>query len=506
MQIRNYGFLSRRGKMKIKSIIVCAAVIATASISTAKSTSELTSLNGKPISIPEMEAEMAAIMEEAGVTGLSCAIINGSKIAYCKAFGLKNRKSGEPNNEQTIFWAASLSKPVFAYLVMLLVEEGVIELDKPLHEFLNKPLPDYKKYADLRGDNRYKQITARLCLTHSTGFPNWRFLTEDKKLKFLFDPGQRHSYSGEGIHLLQMAVEEVTGKGLEELAREKVFEPLGMTQTSYVWQDVWKENAATPHDQYERPRRLDERREADAAGSMFTTAGDYARLLVAIIGTDGKRKATIDKMLRSQVAIGYRNMFGSGAWQQTDEYEPIHLSWCLGWGRFDTKHGRAFFHTGHDFGWQNYTVTYADKGIGLVFMSNSDNFESVARELAKAAIGDTYSPFDWLGYPHYDPNSKKEPPPPAPVAIDVDPSILKTYAGTYDFAIADKMPTVKFEDGQLLVSNDQVQWVPLFAETQTRFFMEDEGYRFVFVTDNDGKVTHMNIEVDGVEITGEKVK
>ena len=491
--------------MKTGSIIVCAGVIVAVSVCAAKPAAELTSLDGKPISIPEMEAAVTGIMEKAGVPGLSCAIINGSKIAYSKTFGVKNKKSGEPNDEQTIFAAASFSKTVFAYLVMLLAEDGVIDLDKPLHKFLNKPLVDYKKYADLKGDYRYKQITARLCLSHSTGFPNWRFLTEDKTLKFLFDPGQRHSYSGEGIQLLQMAVEEVTGKGLEELARARVFEPLGMTRTSYVWQDVWKENAATPHDQYERPRNLDERREADAAGSMFTTAGDYARLLVDIIGAEGKRKATMDEMLRSQVAIGCRNMFGPGAWQQTDEYEPMHLSWCLGWGRFDTKHGRAFFHTGHDFGWQNYTVTYADKGIGVVLMSNGDNFESVARELANTVIGDMYSPFDWLGYPHYDPNSKKEPPP-APVAIDVDPSILKTYAGTYDFAITDKLPTVKFEDGCLLISNDQVQWMPLFAETQTRFFTEDEGYRFVFITDNDGRVTHMNIEVDGVEIAGERVK
>ena len=238
---------------------------------------------------------------------------------------------------------------------------------------------------------------------------------------------------------------------------------------------------------------------------MFTTACDYARLLVAIIGAEGKRKKTMNELLRSQVAIDYKSMFGPGAWQQSDEYGPINLSWCLGWGRFDTKHGRAFLHTGHDFGWQNYTVTFADEGIGVVLLSNSDNFESVARELAEAAIGDTYSPFDWLGYPHYDPDSRKEPPP-APVAIDVAPSILKTYAGTYDFTEIGKMLTVKLEDGQLLISDDRVQWAPLLPETPTRFFVEDEDYGFVFVANNGGKVTHMNIDVQGIEIPGRKVK
>ena len=472
---------------------------------TAKPATELTSLDGKPISIREMEAEITAIMEKAGVPGLSCSIINGSRIAYCKTFGLKNKKTGEPNDEQTVFAAASFSKTVFAYLVMLLAEDGVIDLDKPLYELLKKPLADYKKYADLKGDKRCRQITARMCLTHSTGFPNWRFLTEDKKLKFLFDPGQRHSYSGEGIQLLQMTVEEITGKDLEELARARVFEPLGMTRTSYVWQDVWKENAASPHDQYERPKRLQESHEAGAAGSMFTTACDYARMLVAIIGAEGKRKKTMNEMLRSQIAIGHKSMFGPGAWQQSDEYGPISLSWCLGWGRFDTKHGRAFFHTGHGFGWQNYTVTFADKGIGVVLLSNSDNFESVARELAAAAIGDTYSPFCWLGYPPYDPDRPKEPPP-APVAIDVAPSILKTYAGTYDFTEIDKVLTVKFEDGQLLISDDRIEWAPLLPETPTRFFVEDEDYKFVFVASNGGKVTRMNIDVQGIEIPGKKIK
>lgn len=388
--------------MKIRSIIVCAAVIATVSVGAAKPSSELTSLDGKPISIPEMEAEMTAIMEKAGVTGLSCAIINGSKLTYRKTFGLKNRKTRESNDEQTIFAAASLSKTVFAYLVMLLVEDGVIELDKPLQKFLNKPLPDYKNYAGLRGDHRYKQITARLCLTHSTGLAQ-----RGKKMTFLFNPGQRYKYSGAGINLLQMVVEEVTGKGLEELAHARVCEPLGMTRTSFVWQDVWEENIATPHDQYERPREIIRSHKAIAAASMCTTAGDYARLLVAIIGAEGKRKAIMDEMLRSQVAISSQSWFSS---EPTDEYEPIHLSWCLGWVRFDTKHGRAFFHIGRFRGCQNYVVTYADKGIGVVFMSNSGNFESVARELAEAAIGDIYSPFDWCGYPYYDPNNQKESP------------------------------------------------------------------------------------------------
>jgi hypothetical protein len=238
---------------------------------------------------------------------------------------------------------------------------------------------------------------------------------------------------------------------------------------------------------------------------MFTTAGDYAKFLVAIINAKGKRKDTMDEMLRSQVSIGYRNMFGPGAWQNTDDYVSIHLAWGLGWGRFDTPDGRAFFHTGHDFGWQNYTVTFEDAGTGVVLLSNSDNFESVARELAAATIGDTYSPFDWLGYPHYDPNASREPPPER-VAIDVDTTVLEAYAGLYQMTTLGKTLIVKLEEGQLHLSDDEVQWTPLFAQTETRFFLAEENYIFVFVKNAAGKVTHLNLEIEGIEIPGERVE
>ena len=482
-----------------------ALIIVSGSMGHAGETDELKSLDGKRLPVPAMEAAVINIMEEARIPGLSCAIINDSKVVYRKTFGVKSSETGEPNDEDTVFAAASFSKTVFAYLVMLLVEEGALDLDKPLYQYLEQPLPDYQMYSDLEGDDRYKKITARMCLSHSTGFPNWRFLTENNRLQFLFDPGERHSYSGEGIALLQMVVEEVTGRGLEELAREKVFVPLGMTRTSYVWQETWEENAAVPHDQYQRPKRLNEKHEADAAGSMFTTAGDYARFLVAIMDAEGKRKATMDEMLRSQVTIGYRNMFGPGAWQNTDEYESIRLGWGLGWGRFDTEHGRAFFHTGHDIGWQNYTVTFVDAGIGVVLLSNSDNFESMARELAEATIGDRYSPFDWLGYPHYDPEANREPPP-EPVAIDVDPAVLEMYTGMYQMTTLGKTLIVKLEEGQLFITDDEVQWTPLLAETETRFFLTEENYRFVFVKNSAGKVTHVNLEIGGIEIPGERVE
>jgi CubicO group peptidase (beta-lactamase class C family) len=463
----------------------------------------LVMLDGRAVPVEDVEASISQAMAKGGVSGLSCAIINDSKIVYQKGFGYKDADAGTENDEQTIFSAASFSKTAFAYLVVLLAGEGIIDLDKPLHEYLGKPLPAYPAYADLEGDDRYKQITARIVLSHSTGFPNWRFLTPDGKLRIMFSPGTRYGYSGEGIALLQMVVEEVTGEDLEALAQEWVFQPLGMTRSSYVWQEAFEDNYARPHDTYGRPKRLEKRNEPDAAGSMATTAGDYAKLLVAVLNAEGQQKTGVAEILKPQIEIDSQQMFGPSVLEDAGKYRDMHLAWGLGWGRFDSKHGRAFFHTGHDFGWQNYTVTFADKGIGVVLMSNSDNFEMMAPRIVEASIGDRDSPFDWLGYPPFDPSIVDRTPPPEPVAIDVDPAVLDTYVGTYRMEAGQQF-RVKLEDHQLYITGQDGEWEPLYAESETRFFVQASDYRFVFVVDEAGVVTGVGIEIQGLALSPAK--
>jgi CubicO group peptidase (beta-lactamase class C family) len=495
--------------VQLMALMGCSVKTSSKGSGTNQAKARLETLDGKSISTAELDAFIEQTMEKADVAGLSCAILNDSQIVYQKAFGYKNKDDGSLNDEQTLFSAASFSKTVFAYLVMLLAEEKVIDLDKPLYEYLDKPLYEYPAYTDLIGDDRYQQITARMALSHSTGFPNWRFLTQDGKLSILFPPGSRHSYSGEGIALLQMIVESVTGRDLEALAQEKIIQPLGMTRSSYIWQPQFEANHASPHDEFGRPRgEKIQRAKPDAAGSMVTTAGDYARFLVGILNAKGQRKTTVAEMLRPQIEINYKRMFGPDAWNMTDENQNIHLAWGLGWGRFDTSYGRAFFHTGNSIGWKNYTVTYIDKGIGIVMLSNSDNFESVAEEIAKKAIGDIYSPYDWLGYVPFDPARGKKSPPPDLVAIEVDPAILAAYAGSYDM-----QPTaifqVKFEDNHLFVqAQDGNGWEPLLAETGTNFFVKEQGdYRFTFVRDGAGTVTALQLIYQGIQMPlAKKVK
>jgi CubicO group peptidase (beta-lactamase class C family) len=213
----------------------------------------ITRIDGTKISVDSLQNNIIDRMHAAKVTGLCISVFNNNVPVFTKAFGLADGTKNEPLKTSSILSAASFSKAVFAYIVMKLVEEKVIDLDTPLASYLNKPLPDYKMqgsyrdYRDLKNDERYKKITARMCLDHTTGFPNSRDFEPDKKLKIKYGPGTHYSYSGEGLVLLQFVIEQHTGKNLEEIAQQIVFKPFGMENTSYVWQGRFNDHLAYGH-------------------------------------------------------------------------------------------------------------------------------------------------------------------------------------------------------------------------------------------------------------------
>ena len=464
----------------------------------------LAAVNGDRISIVEFEARVEEAMERAVVAGLGCAILNDGHIVYHRTFGFRDMETGKALDDQSVFNAASLSKTVFAYLVILLTEDGQIDLDQPLFEYLEKPIPEYENYSDLAGDDRWRLITARMALSHTIGFPNWRMFTDDNRLSFLFDPGTRFNYSGEGIHLLQMVVEEITGKDLETLAQEKVFEPLKMVSTSYVWQPAFDGRYALPHNEFGWAGNPNRRSEPDAAGSMVTTALDYGRFVETVIARERGQNHAGYKMTDVVVPVTSERMFGPGSWQDADSGDDVSIAWGLGWGLFDSSLGRAFFHTGHDTGEQNYTVTFLGQGIGVVLLSNSDNFESVAADIVRAAVGDVYSPFRWLGYEPFDPE-KRRIPPPRPKRIEVAADIIEPYTGKYRIAGIDTF-WVKAEDTHLLVSGNGEYWDEIFAETPTRFHVRGQEIVFNFVPEPDGSVNRIDIDFQGMNLTAERIE
>jgi D-alanyl-D-alanine-carboxypeptidase/D-alanyl-D-alanine-endopeptidase len=369
-------------------------------------------LDGSSIHADSLTKKIAELAKAAKVTGAVVSIFNNNELVYQKAVGYKNFNKKDTLTTSTGFYSASLSKTAFAYIVMQLVEDGVLHLDTPLQHYLKQPLPDIKfekewrGFTDLKGDDRYKLITARMCLSHTTGFPNWRFLTEkgfdeDGKLFIQFTPGAKYSYSGEGLQLLQFVIEQITNRGLEEIAREKLFGPLGMNMTSYVWQQRFENKYCNGHTTTQEILGKDKEDDAAGAGSMETTAEDYSKFLVAFMKHQLINDSTFNEITKQQVRIKSKQQFGPNRKVDTDEYDKINLGYGLGVGYLESPYGKGIFKEGHGDGFQHYFIFFPDKKTGVLILTNSDNGESIFKELLEITIADTITPWQWENYIPY---------------------------------------------------------------------------------------------------------
>lgn len=358
--------------------------------------------NAQQLSGQAADGIVRRLMDTAHVTGLCVGIVRDGKVAYVQAYGYKNKPQGLLNDTATCFYAASFSKAVFAYLVMKLTDEGVIDLDKPLYEYLPKPLPEYDNYKDLAGDGRWKLLTARICLDHTTGFPNFRFFNPrgNNKLELFFAPGTRYAYSGEGLVLLQSVVETVTGRPLDSLAQEKVFGPLGMRRTSYIWQPSFENDYAVGHLENETTIPKRKRTKAGAAGSMETTIADYTRFLAAALLGEGLSRKAWTEMTLIQIRIHSAHQFPSLDTATTTENDKIGLGYGLGWGICQGQKGKMFFKEGHDDGWEHFGLCMPDAKEAVVVMTNSSNGERIFKEIFENLAG-VEIPWKWELYTPY---------------------------------------------------------------------------------------------------------
>lgn len=236
-------------------------------------------------------------MAQTGARQLAIAVVDRGQVVSVQAFGQRNLK-GDPLTTRTAMYAASLTKAFFAYLVLQLVDEGRIDLDRPIASYLQKPLPEYGNlprgmgnWGDLAGDERWRTITPRMALTHSTGFANFAFLEPDQKLRIHFQPGSRYAYSGEGLLLLQFMLSEGLGLDLQREFERRVFAPLGMTRSAIMWRDTlgddmssqWAaDGSAIGHKFRDRVR---------VAGSADTSIGDMALFAAALVRGDRLKPA-----------------------------------------------------------------------------------------------------------------------------------------------------------------------------------------------------------------------
>jgi CubicO group peptidase (beta-lactamase class C family) len=434
-------------------------------------------LDGTHIATTAIDSSVTQLMQSAHVTGTGIALFAHGQAVYLKAFGLRDTDKNLPLTPDSVMTAASLSKSAFATVVMRLVKEHKLSLDRPIVDYLPKPLPEYPKYADLSGDDRYKKLTLRMLLSHTTGFPNWRAFESDRKLKMHFDPGTRYAYSGEGIDLAQLVVETVTGKSLSMVMDERLFKPVHMERTSMIWKSEFDTDFANGYDEYGRSLGPEKRSTPDAAGSMQTTLHDYAHFLSAILRHDLLSAETTAQMLSPQVAISSAHQFPSLSAETTEDYKEIALSYGLGWGLYSSPYGKAFFKEGHDEGWRHLALCF-ENGTGILIMTNSSNGEGIFKPLIDSVLGPTSFPFNWEGYTPYNllpplPKLKEH------KKVSLAPEQLNRLVGRYSYP-PDVILSVIVENGRLFIQENDEPRQEFLAETPQDFYSTTSTDEYTF--------------------------
>lgn len=342
-----------------------------------------------------IDAEARRLMAREQVQGMALAVIEDGQIVHVAAYGQRSVERGLPLTPDTVMYGASLTKTAVAYLVLQLVEEGRLDLDASVATLLPKPLPEYRDYRDLAGDERWRALTPRVVLNHTTGFANFRWLEEDGKLRFHHDPGSRYGYSGEGFYILQLALEEGLGLDLGREMQQRLFDRFGMKNTSMAWRRDFAANLADGYGADGKMEPHDERSRASAAGSMDTTIEDQARLWAAMVRGDGLSAASRAELTRPQMPIASAHQFPTLAPETDPRNAEIGLSAGLGLVTFADASGPAFFKGGHN-DWTGNMVVCLEQGRRCaVLLANDVRAEKIYPEMVRAVLGETRMPWRW---------------------------------------------------------------------------------------------------------------
>lgn len=337
-----------------------------------------------------LERLMPELMASLSVPGSSLVLIRDAQVAWRRAFGLANSRTGEPVDNDSVFEAGSMSKPVFAYVVLKLSETGTIDLDHPLVTYTNERV--------VAGDARSDRLTARHVLSHTSGLPNWR--SPSTPMAFSFEPGERYGYSGEGYSYLQSIVSRlqghadpgvcgsyeegvrVCGTDIGDYMTRRILSPLGMTSGAYVWSESLAAHLASAHDgegnvmEKGRATTADAARYA-AAGGLFIMPSDYARFLIEVMAP---RPADAFRMTPAHVADMIAPAVKAGD-------APLH-SWALGWQILHTGSGDIVAHGGNNPGFHSFSAMSIPRRTGMVLMTTGDNgYRVVQQVIAGDAFG-----------------------------------------------------------------------------------------------------------------------
>jgi CubicO group peptidase (beta-lactamase class C family) len=317
---------------------------------------------------------LTEIMLKNSIPGLSLTFIENGEISESLALGVKSLDPENDLGTQTILSAASLSKPVFAYLVMLLIEEKVLDL--------NIPLANYYDYPDVKSDNRHLIVTPKMILSHTSGLPNWR----KKKLKFIHNPGEKYSYSGEGYVWLQRVIEHLTSKSLEELAQSYIFQPLKMNRSSYIFLKEFEDDYSISFKSNGNANQKNKIKNPNAAASLQTTSEDYAKFLTVLIKGEKLSSEYLEQMFTPIAPV------------QKDQKTEFPIYWGLGVGIQETPNGNQIFQWGDNYTFKGFFTLNIKNGNGIVYFTNSENGLAPLKEIIALFMEDPQPSADWLNY------------------------------------------------------------------------------------------------------------
>ena len=269
----------------------------------------------------------------------------------------------------SIFQAASLTKPVIAYGTLRLARETRLDLHAPVSRYLpngyrhRQDLFETKaaRATDLVPASALKNVSLQSLLRHSSGLPNW----SNGPLAFDFKPGERWGYSGEGYVLLQRVIEAVTGMDLDEYFVRHVFVPIGMRSSGLRWKESFTGLAVTGTSAPHRPRQF-RFTEPVAAASLYTTAGDYSKFLSTLLADEEAVRLTVAESIPTNASLG--------------------LDWGLGWGIEREVGGPYLWQWGNNPGFRSFAMVSASSKDGFVVFTNSENGMPLAVPIASTIL------------------------------------------------------------------------------------------------------------------------
>ncbi|MBO4691510.1 MAG: beta-lactamase family protein [Bacteroidales bacterium] len=287
---------------------------------------------------------------------------------------------------QAIFQAASLSKVVFAYIVLKMYDLGEIDIDRPLYEYT-----DIERFTD---KEQAKKLTARLILMHRSGIDDWAASPSSDEwptapINFTFPVDSIFGYSGEGYAFLQRAVEAIKGADIQTVAKEYVFDPFGMNLTAYEWIPEFEgiTTASTRRNGESQGVRQFPRQ--NVAYTLRTCAKDYSKFLSVILNGTGLKPSTHALMITP--CSGPATQFPPKV-RKIDEKQSIY--WGLGLGIEENPHyGRVLWHWGDNGNTKALFVILPKEKKTLIYFANSGAGHDIVEKVTSLFLGDN-EPFD----------------------------------------------------------------------------------------------------------------